>query len=218
MFERYTEKSRRIIFFARSEGSQLGSLTIRGEHLLLGLLRETPDVAVRYLRVDASALTSQLRSIPSIPDGEVATDVGLPLDLDSKRILARAAEAAERLGESPEHILLGVLREASETVAEVLRTTGALSAAEGISAIEASATTRAQRVRPEIAADLGREVTLRLPLGTVPRVGETVLLTTPDEPDKEYSVSDIRWEVSRPSTEGEARINGVELRLRPKHL
>ena len=44
MFERYTEKSRRVIFFARYEASQYGSPYIETEHLLLGLLRESPDL------------------------------------------------------------------------------------------------------------------------------------------------------------------------------
>jgi ATP-dependent Clp protease ATP-binding subunit ClpC len=40
MFERYTERARRVIFFARYEASQLGSNSIETEHLLLGLIRE----------------------------------------------------------------------------------------------------------------------------------------------------------------------------------
>ena len=40
MFERYTERARRVLFFARYEASQLGSITIETEHLLLGLIRE----------------------------------------------------------------------------------------------------------------------------------------------------------------------------------
>ena len=40
MFERYTERARRVLFFARYEASQLGSISIETEHLLLGLIRE----------------------------------------------------------------------------------------------------------------------------------------------------------------------------------
>src|SRR5260370_234880 len=50
MFERYTEKARRVIFFARYEASQFGSPYIETEHLLLGLLRETKALATRFLR------------------------------------------------------------------------------------------------------------------------------------------------------------------------
>jgi ATP-dependent Clp protease ATP-binding subunit ClpC len=49
MFERYTEKARRTIFFARYEASQFGSLYITTEHLLLGLLREDKALANRFL-------------------------------------------------------------------------------------------------------------------------------------------------------------------------
>ncbi len=48
MFERYTEKARRVIFFSRYEASQFGSPYIETEHLLLGILREAKDVAFRF--------------------------------------------------------------------------------------------------------------------------------------------------------------------------
>ena len=54
MFERYTEKARRVIFFARYEASQFGSPCIETEHLLLGLLREDKALANRFLRSSAS--------------------------------------------------------------------------------------------------------------------------------------------------------------------
>ena len=50
MFERYTEKARRVIFFARYEASQFGSPYIETEHLLLGLLREEECAASKILR------------------------------------------------------------------------------------------------------------------------------------------------------------------------
>ena len=49
MFERYTEKARRVAFFARFEASQYGSPYIETEHLLLGLLREDPPPVKRFL-------------------------------------------------------------------------------------------------------------------------------------------------------------------------
>ena len=60
MFERYTEKARRVIFFARYEASQFGSPYIETEHLLLGLLREDKALTFRFLRSHAS-----VESIPS---------------------------------------------------------------------------------------------------------------------------------------------------------
>ena len=54
MLERYSEKARRVIFFARFEASQFGSSYIETEHLLLGLLREDQALANRFLRSHAS--------------------------------------------------------------------------------------------------------------------------------------------------------------------
>ena len=48
MFEKYTEKARRVIFFARYEASQLGSRCIETEHILLGLLREDKALTSRF--------------------------------------------------------------------------------------------------------------------------------------------------------------------------
>jgi ATP-dependent Clp protease ATP-binding subunit ClpC len=54
MFERYTEKARRVIFFARYEASQFGSPYIETEHLLLGLLRENHVIAAKFLPAESS--------------------------------------------------------------------------------------------------------------------------------------------------------------------
>jgi len=63
MFERYTEKARRVIFFARYEASQFGSPYIETEHLLLGLLREDKALTNRFMpRSNRSA--SRLKDIP----------------------------------------------------------------------------------------------------------------------------------------------------------
>jgi len=63
MFERYTEKARRVIFFARYEASQFGSPYIETEHLLLGLLREDKALTNRFLRSHASveSIRKQIR-------------------------------------------------------------------------------------------------------------------------------------------------------------
>ena len=54
MFERYTEKARRTIFFARYESSQFGSPQIESEHLLLGILRENKTFTSRFLNPPSS--------------------------------------------------------------------------------------------------------------------------------------------------------------------
>ena len=66
MFEKYTEKARRVIFFARYEASQYGSPYIETEHLLLGLLREDKALANRFLRTHGT-----IESTPTVSDGVV---------------------------------------------------------------------------------------------------------------------------------------------------
>ncbi|HYR43660.1 MAG TPA: NTF2 fold immunity protein [Terriglobia bacterium] len=128
MFERYTEVARRVIFFARYEASHFGSTTIESEHLLLGLIREHPNLIQRFVPGAPSAedfrkeIAAQLTVRPKI-----STSIDLPLSLECKRILAYSAEEAERLNHrmiNSEHLLLGTLREENCVAANVLRQSG----------------------------------------------------------------------------------------------
>ena len=128
MFERYTEKARRIIFFARYEASQLGSPYMETEHLLLGLLREDKALTSRFLPSYASveSIRRQIENQTTVRQA-VSTSVDLPLSNESKRILAYAAEEAERLGHKQigtEHLLLGLLREEKCFTAQMLEERG----------------------------------------------------------------------------------------------
>src|ERR1039457_4188243 len=128
MFERYTEKARRVIFFARYEPSQFGSPYIETEHLLLGLLREDKALTNRFLRSHASveSIRKQIEGHTTIRE-KVSTSVDLPLSNECKRVLAYAAEEAERLSHKhigTEHLLLGLLREEKCFAAEILHERG----------------------------------------------------------------------------------------------
>src|SRR5499426_824341 len=129
MFERYTEKARRVIFFARYEASQFGSPYIETEHLLLGLLREDKALTNRFLRSHASSVESirkQIEGHTTIRE-KVSTSVELPLSKECKRVLANAAEEADRLSHKhigTEHLLLGLLREEKCFAAEILHERG----------------------------------------------------------------------------------------------
>jgi bifunctional UDP-N-acetylglucosamine pyrophosphorylase/glucosamine-1-phosphate N-acetyltransferase len=128
MFERYTEKARRVIFFARYEASQFGSPYIDTEHLLLGLLRADKTLVDRFLRAQASAesIRKQIEAKDMVRE-KVATSVDLPLSNEGKRVLAYAAEEAERQGHNhigPEHLLLGLLREDQCFAARILEERG----------------------------------------------------------------------------------------------
>src|ERR1039458_9126421 len=128
MFERYTEKARRVIFFARYEASQFGSPYIETEHLLLGLLREDKALTNRFLRSHASveSIRKQIEGHTTIRE-KVSTSVDLPLSNECKRVLAYAAEEAERLSHKhigTEHLLLGLLREEKGLAAKILNERG----------------------------------------------------------------------------------------------
>ena len=128
MFERYTEKARRTIFFGRYEASQFGSPFIETEHLLLGLLREDKALANRFLHSHA-AVESIRKQIEerTAPGEKVSTSVDLPLSHECKRVLAYGAQEAERLNQErigTEHLLLGLLREEKCFAARLLHEQG----------------------------------------------------------------------------------------------
>jgi ATP-dependent Clp protease ATP-binding subunit ClpC len=128
MFERYTEKARRVIFFARYEASQFGSPYIETEHLLLGLLREDKALTDRFLRShgDVEGIRRQIEEHTVVRE-KVSTSVDLPLSNEAKRVLHYAAEEAEALSHKhigTEHLLLGLLREEKSFAAELLHERG----------------------------------------------------------------------------------------------
>src|SRR6266498_1280000 len=98
MFERYTEKARRTIFFGRYEASQFLSPNIESEHLLLGLLREDPSLVNMFLH-SYGAIESIRKQIEgqTVVRERVSTSVDLPLSNECKRILSHAADEADKL-------------------------------------------------------------------------------------------------------------------------
>jgi ATP-dependent Clp protease ATP-binding subunit ClpC len=125
MFERYTEKARRVIFFARYEASQFGQPYIETEHLLLGVLREDKALTNRFLKTHSSveSIRRQIEKHTTIRE-KVSTSVDLPLSNECKRVLAYAAEEAERLKHKhigSEHLLLGLLREENCFARQILK-------------------------------------------------------------------------------------------------
>ena len=126
MFERYTEKARRVIFFARYEASQFGSPVIESEHLLLGILRDDARIR-RMLPAGASeAIRAQIDARTEIRE-KISISLDLPLSNAAKRVLAYGAEDAERLNHrhiGSEHLFLGLLREQDSLAAKLLEPFG----------------------------------------------------------------------------------------------
>lgn len=124
MFERYTEKARRVIFFARYEASQYGSQYIDTEHMLLGILREDRALLADIFQdpTEASTIQGEIESRASKGE-KFSTSVDLPLSNAAKRVMAYAAEEAERLADhhiGTEHLFLGLMREKDSLAAVVL--------------------------------------------------------------------------------------------------
>src|SRR5215218_8564906 len=125
MFERYTEKARRVIFFARYEASQFGAPAIEPEHLLLGLMREDKTLTGRFFpraQVNIEAIRKEIEGRTLLRE-KISTSVELPLAPETKRVLAYAHEESDRLQHrhiGTEHLLLGLLREERSMAAEIL--------------------------------------------------------------------------------------------------
>jgi len=129
MFERYTEKARRTIFFARYEASQFGSPYIESEHLLLGLLRENKEFSRRAFASSPAAVDIIRKKIDAHTTHrrKISTSVDLPISEECKRILLYASEEADRLEHKyvgTEHLLLGLLRERDCYAAQLLHESG----------------------------------------------------------------------------------------------
>ncbi len=178
MFERYTEKARRVIFFARYEASQYGSPYIETEHLLLGLMREDKALANRFLRQQGSieSIRKEIEARITIRE-RISTSVEVPLSAECKRILNMAGEEAERLGVKhvgTEHLLLGILREEKCFGAEILMERGLRLSTlrEELARTSGEKTTAARPKETSLLAEFSRDLTQAASEGSLdPLVG-----------------------------------------------
>jgi ATP-dependent Clp protease ATP-binding subunit ClpA len=129
MFERYTERARRVLFFARYECSQLGSVSIETEHLLLGLIREGKGLTARIFARSHVSFETIRREVEgrTMFREKISVSVEIPFSPETKRVLGFAAEEADRLLHNyigTEHLLLGILREERSVAASILKEKG----------------------------------------------------------------------------------------------
>ncbi len=125
MFERYTEGARRVLFFSRYEAGQLGSLSIRPEHVLLGLIREgkglVDDVFSRGGLPMEQVVAHIHHTTPR--EQEAPPSVEIRFGDSVMRALRHAADEADRLNHQSidtAHLLLGVLSLGGEPVVSYL--------------------------------------------------------------------------------------------------
>ena len=134
MFERFTERARKVIILAREEAIRLGHNFVGTEHLLLGLVREGDGLAMAILKklsVNISTLKGEVEKVVSVgtqvsPAGEV------PFTPQAKKVLEYAISEARSMGHNyigTEHLLLGLVREGEGIASLVLRDVGVTVAA-----------------------------------------------------------------------------------------
>jgi len=125
MFEHYTERARRVLFFARHEAGQAGSPAIEPEHLLLALIRERGGLSARIFERARVSADEVRRAIESRTTRREAISSGddLPLSASTEQVLEFAAQESDRLLHNyvgTEHLLLGLFREERSLAASIL--------------------------------------------------------------------------------------------------
>jgi ATP-dependent Clp protease ATP-binding subunit ClpC len=129
MFERFSDRARRVVVLAQEEARMLNHNYIGTEHILLGLIHEGEGVAAKALEslgISFEAVRQQVEEIigqgPSAPTGHI------PFTPRAKKVLELSLREALQLGHNyigTEHILLGLIREGEGVAAQVLQKLGA---------------------------------------------------------------------------------------------
>ncbi len=128
MWQRFTERARKIVFYAQEEAGRLGENYVSTEHLLLGLVRENDSVAARILDrigVSLGRIRSEIERQVSRGDGRLGQD--MQLTPRAKRVIDLAYDEARQLNNNyigTEHLLLGLIREGEGLAGRVLSKLG----------------------------------------------------------------------------------------------
>jgi ATP-dependent Clp protease ATP-binding subunit ClpA len=152
MFERFTDRSRRVVVLAQEEARLLSHGWIGTEHILLGLLSEREGVAARVLEklgISLDAVRSKVELI--IGEGQGAPGGHIPFTPRAKKVLELSLREALQLGHNyigTEHILLGLIREGEGVAAQVLVNMGAELSTVRHEVIEQLGGVRGGRVQP----------------------------------------------------------------------
>ncbi len=129
MFERFTDRARRVVVLASEEARMLSHNYIGTEHILLGLIHEGEGLAAKALEqlgISLEAVRAQVEEV--IGTGQQAPTGHIPFTPRAKKVLELSLREALQLGHSyisTEHILLGLIREGEGVAAQVLKTLGA---------------------------------------------------------------------------------------------
>jgi ATP-dependent Clp protease ATP-binding subunit ClpA len=125
---RWSEKSRRVIFFSQYEASTFGALAIETHHLLLGLLREAPALLEPFIKSRDEIEQIREELLKRFPIRErVAPSADLPLSAEAQRVMDLADKEADKQQQrhvQPQHIVIGLLRVPECSAAVILRRYG----------------------------------------------------------------------------------------------
>ena len=203
MFERFTDRARRVVVLAQNEARMLNHNYIGTEHILLGLLHEGEGVAAKALEslgISLDAVRQQVEEI--IGQGQQAPSGHIPFTPRAKKVLELSLRESLQLGHNyigTEHILLGLIREGDGVAAQVLVRLGAdlnrvrqqviqlLHGHQGKEPVSALSAERELRLLPAVQARL-EEVEQRL-AAIEQRVG-----TGPDTSDLDDQIDRVRLE------------------------
>jgi ATP-dependent Clp protease ATP-binding subunit ClpC len=124
MFERFTERSRRVVVLAQEESRMLDHNYIGTEHLLLGLIHERDGIAAQAIESTGLTLAAARSEVEAMIGRGVSTPAGhIPFTPRAKKVLELALREALALKKTyigPEHILLGLIREGDGVGAQIL--------------------------------------------------------------------------------------------------
>lgn len=128
MWQRFTERARKVVFYAQEEAQKFGEGYVSTEHLLLGLVRESDSVAARVLEklnINLGKIRSEVEK--QLPRGEARTNQDMSLTPRAKRVIDLAYDEARNLNNNyigTEHLLLGLIREGDGLAGRVLAKLG----------------------------------------------------------------------------------------------
>jgi ATP-dependent Clp protease ATP-binding subunit ClpC len=129
MFERFTERARRVIILARGEAEKYQHEYLGTEHLLLGILREGSGVALSVMQnmgINLKQLEAEV--VSKLPPTENVLTLGeIPFSPRAKKVLELSVEEARLLGQNyigTEHILLGLMKEDNGSASQVMKSFG----------------------------------------------------------------------------------------------
>ena len=215
MFERFTDRARRVIVLAQEEARMLNHNYIGTEHLLLGLIHEGEGVAAKVLESLGISLEDMRQQVEEIiGQGQQAPPAHIPFTPRAKKVLELSNQEARQLGHryiGTEHILLGLIREGDGVAAQVLVQRGAaldrvrqqvthlLFGHQAEEAVAARSAERELRLLPGVQARM-REIEQRL-AAIEQRVG-----TGPDTSDLDEQIEVVRTGI-------EAAVEALELAL-----